>query len=37
MVEYVRAEAPHYPFLMEYTRGRFTLVSEVVAMAIDGD
>ena len=36
VIEHVRAEAPHYPFLMEYTRGRFTLVSEVVAMAIDG-
>ena len=37
LVEHVRAEAPHYPVLVEYTRGRFTLVSEVVAMAIDGD
>jgi hypothetical protein len=37
VVEHVRAEAPHFPFLVEYTRGRFTLVSEVVAMAIEGD
>jgi hypothetical protein len=37
VVEYVRAEAPHYPFLVEYTRGRSTLTSAVVAMAIAAD
>lgn len=34
VVEYVRAQAPHYPLLVEYTRGRFRLTSEVTALAI---
>jgi len=37
VVEHVRAEAPYYPFLVEYTRGRFTMTSAVVAMAIAAD
>lgn len=35
IVEQVRAEAPHYPFRLEYTRGKTVLVSDVTTMAID--
>jgi hypothetical protein len=35
IVEQVRAEPPHYPFRLEYTRGKTPLVSDVTTMAID--
>jgi hypothetical protein len=37
IVERVRAQAPHYPLQVEYTRGDRTLASEVIAIAISTD
>jgi hypothetical protein len=35
IVEHVRTAPPHYPFRLEYTRGKTVLVSDVTTMAIE--
>jgi hypothetical protein len=36
IVSYVRTEPPYYPWRMSYTRGSKKIVSEVVAMGVEG-